>query len=157
MSSHTRSRLLSTIAVARRRMDDLVAGRAEEVEARDAREGRSTRSMYMLLSLAFLAPDLGKALEGRDPKRELVLLAHQPRAAFEADKHGVGLQLSGHTHGGQIWPWNYLVYLQQPIVAGLAKIGRTLVYVSRGTGYWGPPMRLHAPAEITRIVLESGT
>ncbi|HEX4478785.1 MAG TPA: metallophosphoesterase [Polyangiaceae bacterium] len=102
-------------------------------------------------------PDLGKALEGRDPKRELVLLAHQPRAAFEADQHGVGLQLSGHTHGGQIWPWNYLVYLQQPIVAGLAKIGRTLVYVSRGTGYWGPPMRLHAPAEITRIVLESGT
>jgi len=98
--------------------------------------------------------DLGKALEGRDPDRELVLLAHQPRSAFAADRYGVGLQLSGHTHGGQIWPWNYLVYLQQPVVAGLARVGRTLVYVSHGTGYWGPPMRLRAPAEITRIVLE---
>ncbi len=99
--------------------------------------------------------DVAKAVEGRDPERELVLLAHQPRTAFAADRHGVGLQLSGHTHGGQIWPWTYLVYLQQPVVAGLARIGRTLVYVSRGTGYWGPPMRLRAPAEITRIVLES--
>lgn len=99
--------------------------------------------------------DVGKAVEGRDPSRELVLLAHQPRSAFAADRHGVGLQLSGHTHGGQIWPWSYLVYLQQPVVAGLSRVGRTLVYVSRGTGYWGPPMRLHAPAEITRIVLES--
>ncbi len=99
--------------------------------------------------------DVAKAVEGRDPSRELVLLAHQPRSAFEADRHGVGLQLSGHTHGGQIWPWSYLVYLQQPIVAGLGRIGKTLVYVSRGTGYWGPPMRLAAPAEITRIVLEA--
>jgi predicted MPP superfamily phosphohydrolase len=103
------------------------------------------------------ASNVEKAVEGRDPNRELVLLAHQPRAVFEADKHGVGLQLSGHTHGGQIWPWKYFVYLQQPVVAGLARIGRTLVYVSCGTGYWGPPMRLGAPAEITRIVLESGT
>jgi predicted MPP superfamily phosphohydrolase len=99
--------------------------------------------------------DLATALEGRDESRELVLLAHQPRAGFEADRHGVGLQLSGHTHGGQIWPWKYFVYLQQPIVAGLGRIGRTLVYVSSGTGYWGPPMRLHAPAEITKIILES--
>ncbi|HEX3593551.1 MAG TPA: metallophosphoesterase [Polyangiaceae bacterium] len=99
--------------------------------------------------------DVARAVEGRDPSRELVLLAHQPRSAFAADRHGVGLQLSGHTHGGQIWPWSYFVYLQQPVVAGLARIGRTLVYVSCGTGYWGPPMRLHAPAEITRIVLES--
>ncbi|HVW29339.1 MAG TPA: metallophosphoesterase [Polyangiaceae bacterium] len=102
-----------------------------------------------------IASDVGKAVEGRDPNRELVLLAHQPRSAFAADQHGVGLQLSGHTHGGQIWPWSYFVYLQQPVVAGLSRIGRTLVYVSRGTGYWGPPMRLRAPAEITRIVLES--
>jgi predicted MPP superfamily phosphohydrolase len=101
-------------------------------------------------------PNLEQAVAGRDPNRELVLLAHQPRAGFEADRHGVGLQLSGHTHGGQIWPWTYLVYLQQPIVAGLARIGKTQVYVSRGTGYWGPPLRLHAPSEITKIVLESG-
>jgi predicted MPP superfamily phosphohydrolase len=100
--------------------------------------------------------DLARALAGRDESKELVLLAHQPRVAFQAEKHGVGLQLSGHTHGGQIWPWSYFVYLQQPIVKGLERIGKTLVYVSCGTGYWGPPMRLGAPAEITRIVLESG-
>src|SRR5262245_41018174 len=101
-------------------------------------------------------PNLEQAVAGRDPNRELVLLAHEPRAGFEAERHGVGLQLSGHTHGGQIWPWTYLVYLQQPIVAGLARIGQTQVYVSRGTGYWGPPLRLRAPSEITKIVLESG-
>jgi predicted MPP superfamily phosphohydrolase len=98
-------------------------------------------------------PDLGRALAGRDPAREVVLLAHQPRAIHEAARHGVGLQLSGHTHGGQIWPWGYLVRLQQPYVAGYAREGDTHLYVSRGTGYWGPPMRLGAPAEITRIVL----
>jgi hypothetical protein len=99
--------------------------------------------------------DLPRAVEGRDPNRELVLLAHQPRAAFEAVEHGVGLQLSGHTHGGQIWPWNYLVKLQQPVVSGLERIGQTWVYVSNGTGYWGPPMRLRAPAEVTRVVLRA--
>ncbi len=99
--------------------------------------------------------DLPKALAGRDPARELVLLAHQPRTIFEAQEHGVGLQLSGHTHGGQLWPWTYLVRLQQPVTAGLARFGKTLVYVSRGTGYWGPPMRLGAPAEITELTLRS--
>jgi predicted MPP superfamily phosphohydrolase len=97
--------------------------------------------------------DLPRAVAGRDPSRELVLLAHQPRAVFEAVRHGVGLQLSGHTHGGQIWPWNYFVRLQQPVVSGLRRFGETFVYVSNGTGYWGPPMRLAAPAEITRIRL----
>lgn len=97
--------------------------------------------------------DLARACRGRDPSRELVLLAHQPRAVFEAQKHGVGLQLSGHTHGGQIWPWKYMVRLQQPVVSGLATFGETQVYVSNGTGYWGPPMRLAAPAEITRVRL----
>jgi predicted MPP superfamily phosphohydrolase len=97
--------------------------------------------------------DLPKALAGRDPERELVLLAHQPKTILQARDHGVGLQLSGHTHGGQIWPWTYLVRLQQPVVAGLAQFGKSLVYVSRGTGYWGPPMRLGAPAEITELVL----
>jgi predicted MPP superfamily phosphohydrolase len=99
--------------------------------------------------------DLARAVAGRDPARELVLLAHQPKAVLEAKEHGVGLQLSGHTHGGQIWPWNYAVRLQQPVVAGLARFGETQVYVSRGTGYWGPPMRLAAPAEITRITLQT--
>ena len=99
--------------------------------------------------------DLPRAVRGRDPARELVLLAHQPRAVFEASQHGVGLQLSGHTHGGQIWPWSLFVRLQQPVVAGLARFGDTQVYVSRGTGYWGPPMRLAAPAEITRVTLRA--
>jgi predicted MPP superfamily phosphohydrolase len=99
--------------------------------------------------------DVARATQGRDTTRELVLLAHQPKAVFEAMKHGVGLQLSGHTHGGQIWPWNFLVRLQQPVVSGLSRFGRTLVYVSNGTGYWGPPMRLGAPAEVTKIVLQA--
>jgi uncharacterized protein len=98
--------------------------------------------------------NLRAALDGRDPERELVLLAHQPRAIFEAERMGVGLQLSGHTHGGQIFPWNFFVRLQQPVVSGLARFGQAQVYVSNGTGYWGPPMRLGAPAEITKIVLE---
>jgi len=99
--------------------------------------------------------DLPKALRGRDLSRELVLLAHQPRTIFEAQAHGVGLQLSGHTHGGQLWPWTYLVRLQQPVVAGLARFGNSLVYVSCGTGYWGPPMRLGAPSEIAELTLRS--
>jgi predicted MPP superfamily phosphohydrolase len=101
-------------------------------------------------------PDLKRAVAGRDESRALVLLAHQPRAVFEAMKYGVGLQLSGHTHGGQIWPWNLMVRLQQPVVSGLARFGETQVYVSNGTGYWGPPMRLAAPAEITRVRLRAG-
>ena len=83
----------------------------------------------------------------RDPDRELVLLAHQPRTLLDAEPFGVGLQLSGHTHGGQMWPFNFVVGLQQPFVAGLHRRGNAQIYVSRGTGYWGPPMRLGAPAE----------
>ncbi len=100
-------------------------------------------------------PDLAGAVAGRDPARELVLLAHQPREVHRAAAHGVGLQLSGHTHGGQIWPWSYAVKLQQPYVAGLVRHSTTQLYISRGTGYWGPPMRLGAPAEITRIRLRA--
>jgi uncharacterized protein len=102
-------------------------------------------------------PDLPRALQGRDPSRAVVLLAHQPRAVEEASRHGVDLQLSGHTHGGQIWPWMYLVKLQQPYIAGLFKHGETHLYVSSGTGYWGPPMRLGTSAEITRITLKSSS
>jgi predicted MPP superfamily phosphohydrolase len=97
--------------------------------------------------------DLPRALSGRDTTRALVLLAHQPKAIVEAAAMGVGLQLSGHTHGGQLFPFNYLVKLQQPYVAGLHTHGGTQIYVSQGTGYWGPPMRLGTSAEITRIEL----
>jgi len=100
---------------------------------------------------------LTRALEGRDPKRELVLLAHQPRSLLDAAPFGVGLQISGHTHGGQIWPFGYLVRLQQRFWPGLHRHGDAQIYVSRGTGYWGPPMRLAEPAEITHITLESAT
>lgn len=98
-------------------------------------------------------PDLHKALDGRDSSRACVLLAHQPRGIDLADTLGVDLQISGHTHGGQMVPWNFLVRLQQPFVAGLHRLARAQIYVSRGTGYWGPPMRVGAPAEITEIEL----
>ena len=78
-----------------------------------------------------------------------LLLAHQPRSAFAAAPAGFDLQLSGHTHGGQFLPWNFLVRLQQPFTAGLHRLGKLWVYISRGTGYWGPPKRLGAPSEIT--------
>lgn len=82
-----------------------------------------------------------------------VLLAHQPRSAEAAERAGFHLQLSGHTHGGQFWPWNLFVPLQQPFTAGLNRLRRLWVYTSRGTGYWGPPKRFGAPAEITRLRL----
>jgi hypothetical protein len=98
---------------------------------------------------------LARALGGRDPQRELVLLAHQPRSMLDAAPFGVGLQISGHTHGGQIWPFGFLVRLQQRFWPGLHRHGDAQIYVSRGTGYWGPPMRLAEPAELTHLTLES--
>ena len=82
-----------------------------------------------------------------------ILLAHQPRTALDAADAGYHLQLSGHTHGGQFFPWNLFVPLQQPYVAGLQKLRTMWVYTSRGTGYWGPPKRFGAPSEITRVKL----
>ena len=100
--------------------------------------------------------DYAKALGGAEPDRELILLAHQPSQIVHAARAGVGLQLSGHTHGGQIWPFGALVRLNQPYIAGLHRHDdRTQIYVSRGTGYWGPPMRLFCPAEITKLVLST--
>jgi predicted MPP superfamily phosphohydrolase len=99
-------------------------------------------------------PDLPAALRGRDADRALVLLAHQPRQFPEAAKHGVPLTLSGHTHGGQIWPFSWIVALAQPYLAGLHHRGQSQLYVSRGTGFWGPPMRVFAPAEITLLRLQ---
>lgn len=84
-----------------------------------------------------------------------LLLAHQPRSAFAAARAGFDLQLSGHTHGGQFFPWNFVVRLFHPFTTGLHRVGRLWVYVSRGTGYWGPPKRLGAPSEITYLRLVS--
>lgn len=96
------------------------------------------------------------ALKGAPAQADLrLLLAHQPRSAAAAEEAGFDVQLSGHTHGGQLWPWIYLVYLQQPYLAGLRRHGRLWVYTSRGSGYWGPPQRLGAPSEVTLITLES--
>jgi predicted MPP superfamily phosphohydrolase len=103
------------------------------------------------------AAAIRRALERRDPDRALVLLAHQPRGIDVAVRSGVELQLSGHTHGGQIVPFNLLVAAAQPYVRGLHRhvegdrAGQ--IYVSRGTGYWGPPLRLGSPPEIAKIVL----
>jgi uncharacterized protein len=84
-----------------------------------------------------------------------ILLAHQPRSAAGALQAGFDLQLSGHTHGGQFWPWNFFVRLQQPFTAGLHRLQSLWVYTSRGTGYWGPPKRFGAPSEITYLRLVS--
>jgi predicted MPP superfamily phosphohydrolase len=98
---------------------------------------------------------LGRSLSGRDPERSLVLLQHQPRGMDEAVAGGVELQLSGHTHGGQIFPFNFVVAATYPYVAGLYRHPGTKgqIFVSRGTGFWGPPMRIGAPPEIAKIVL----
>jgi len=82
-----------------------------------------------------------------------ILLAHQPRSATAASAAGFDLQISGHTHGGQFWPWNLFVRLQQPFTAGLHRLNDLWIYISRGTGYWGPPNRFGVPSEITRLRL----
>ncbi|MGQ4436128.1 metallophosphoesterase [Streptomyces sp. SAS_260] len=99
---------------------------------------------------------LDGALNGADPDLPVLLLAHQPKFVDRAAAAGIDLQLSGHTHGGQIWPFHYLVRLDQPALAGLTQHGaRTFLYTSRGTGFWGPPFRVFAPSEITLLVLRS--
>ncbi|XUZ97840.1 metallophosphoesterase [Streptomyces araujoniae] len=100
-------------------------------------------------------PDFGRALGDRDRSRAAVLLAHQPVVIHDAVEHGVDLQLSGHTHGGQLWPGNYLAELANPTVAGLERYGDTQLFVSRGAGAWGPPVRVGAPADITVVQLAS--
>ncbi len=100
--------------------------------------------------------DLYTALNGWDQSRAVILLAHDPSTFKRASGFGVDLQLSGHTHGGQIWPFRYLVRLATPFVSGLYERNGSRLYVSRGTGFWGPPMRLLAPSEITEHVLRSG-
>lgn len=100
--------------------------------------------------------DLDTALAGADRALPVLLLAHQPKQVAHAASAGVDLQLSGHTHGGQIWPFNFLVRLEQPVVHGLSRHGeKTQLYTSRGTGFWGPPFRVFAPAEITLLTLRN--
>ncbi|MFJ4005032.1 metallophosphoesterase [Streptomyces sp. NPDC090023] len=111
-----------------------------------------------LSGLAGHGADLAEALTGADPDLPVLLLAHQPKFIDRAAAHGIDLQLSGHTHGGQIWPFHHLVRLDQPALAGLTHHGpRTLLYTSRGTGFWGPPFRVFAPSEITLLVLRSAS
>jgi predicted MPP superfamily phosphohydrolase len=100
--------------------------------------------------------DHATALAGTDPDLPVLLLAHQPKQVDDAVTHGIDLQLSGHTHGGQMWPFHYLVRLDQPVVQGLTRHGdRTQLYTSRGTGFWGPPFRIFAPSEITELTLRT--
>ncbi|WP_128982433.1 metallophosphoesterase [Streptomyces roseicoloratus] len=100
-------------------------------------------------------PDFGRALGDRDRSRTAVLLAHQPIVIDDAVRHGVDLQLSGHTHGGQLWPGGLIAELANPTVAGLERYGDTQLYVSRGAGAWGPPVRVGAPSDITVVELAS--
>jgi predicted MPP superfamily phosphohydrolase len=101
--------------------------------------------------------DLAAALAGADPDLPVLLLAHQPKQVRAAVAAGVDLQLSGHTHGGQIWPFGLLVRLDQGTVRGLSRPGpRTQLYTSRGSGFWGPPFRVFAPSEISLLTLTAG-
>ena len=99
--------------------------------------------------------DLVKAVEGRDPERPSVLLAHQPANWREAAKAGIGLQLSGHTHGGQFFPFNLVISAIWEHDAGHYEENGRHLYVSRGTGFWGPPVRVAAPPEIVQVTLLS--
>ncbi len=99
--------------------------------------------------------DLDAALDGRDDAVPVVLLAHQPFMVDQARAAGVDLQLSGHTHGGQLWPFDYAIRLDQPAVEGLSRHGDTQLYVTAGAGYWGPPMRIGARPEVTVVELRA--
>jgi predicted MPP superfamily phosphohydrolase len=99
-------------------------------------------------------PDL--AFEGAPKDVPRILLAHQPKSARAAAAQGVDLQISGHTHGGQIFPFMFIVRMVQPVVQGLRQMYGIWVYTNRGTGYWGPPMRVGPTPEITEITLTRG-
>jgi len=100
-------------------------------------------------------PDFDRALRGVDPLTATVLLAHQPVQVTEAARRHVDLQLSGHTHGGQMWPFHYAVAVAQPSLAGLSTVGDTQLYVTRGAGFWGPPVRVGARPDISILTLRS--
>jgi predicted MPP superfamily phosphohydrolase len=100
-------------------------------------------------------PDFDRAMAGVNSSGPTVLLAHQPVQVQDAAARGVDLQLSGHTHGGQMWPFHYIVGAVQPSLAGLSTVGDTQLYVSRGAGFWGPPVRVGAPPDISVLTLQS--
>jgi predicted MPP superfamily phosphohydrolase len=129
--------------------------RNERVAIRDAFDLAGVDDWSAGRMLEHHGQDVAGALSGRDPSRAVVLLAHQPKALNEATAHQVDLQLSGHVHGGQMVPFNWLARLEQPLISGLHRVKDTWVYVSTGTGYWGPPMRVGSGAELTRIELVS--
>ena len=101
------------------------------------------------------APDYDRALQGVSATGPTILLAHQPVQVGQAAARGVDLQLSGHTHGGQMWPFHYLVELAQPSLAGLSTVQNTQLFVTRGAGFWGPPVRVGAPPDISVLSLRS--
>ena len=125
-------------------------------------EGRLVIARVTDFGAAEIVPELTEhahdphaALADAAPSDVRVLLAHQPRSISSSLETGFDLLLCGHTHGGQFIPWNFIVPLQQPYLAGLHQVGdSSWIYVSRGTGYWGPPVRVNAPSEITRITLQ---
>ena len=129
--------------------------RNERVPIRDAFDLAGVDDTSAHSVLPHHGQDVAKAAAGRDPARALVLLAHQPKAVGAARAAAVDLQISGHVHGGQLFPFNWLARLDQPLIAGLYRQGDTWVYVSKGTGYWGPPMRVGPRSELTRIELVS--
>jgi len=105
--------------------------------------------------LAGHGAQLDAALAGAPAGAPVLLVAHQPRQVVQAAAAGVDLQVSGHTHGGQIWPFHYLVRVDQPTVHGLTRHGETQLYTTRGAGFWGPPLRIFAPSEITLLTLRA--
>lgn len=137
----------------------------EEVERLGVRPLRNERVELGGLDLAGVndlggsqygdAPDFRKALGDRDQTRPVVLMAHQPAAAHQAAPFGVDLQVSGHTHGGQMAPFNLLVRLNQPVVSGYGKVDGVPVYVTNGAGFWGPPVRVGAPPQVTVVDLRA--
>jgi predicted MPP superfamily phosphohydrolase len=140
MESMGWSALHNRHVVVERGGDRLIVAGVDDATAEASRQGHKA--------------DVEAALAGADRTLPVLLLAHQPKQVPEAVRAGVDLQISGHTHGGQIWPFNFLVRLDQPVVAGLSRHGETTqLYTSRGTGFWGPPFRVFAPSEITLMTL----
>jgi predicted MPP superfamily phosphohydrolase len=127
--------------------------RNERVTLRGALELAGTDDVTGRGMAADHGEDVAAAVAGRDPSLPLVLLAHHPRTITAAMAAGVDLQLSGHTHGGQLLPLGWLARLFEPHVAGLARFGATWLYVGEGTGFWGPPMRVGTRCEIAEITL----